>query len=118
MIGAAIGPGASSQWLAVDYFAPTWRVGVAGGRIRWDDDALYTFPGFYANKWCAHDVSLFGSLTAALHARGGRLEAMLTRGERLNVFFDHLTWCGPTAAQNDIIDVEGTTLRLRLSLSP
>jgi len=118
VIGAAIGPGASSQWLAVDYFAPTWRVGVAGGRIRWDDDALYTFPGFYANKWCAHDVSLFGSLTAALHARGGRLEAMLTRGERLNVFFDHLTWCGPTAAQNDIIDVEGTTLRLRLSLSP
>ena len=118
VIGAAIGPGASSQWLAVDYFAPTWRVGVAGGRIRWDDDALYTFPGFYPNKWCAHDVSLFATLTAALHARRGLLEAAVTRGERLNVFFDHLTWCGPTAAQNDIIDVVGTTLRLRLSLSP
>jgi len=118
VIGAAIGPGASSQWLAVDYFAPTWRIGVSGGRIRWDDDALYSFPGYYQNKWCAHDVSLFGSLSAALQARRGRLEAALTRFERLNVFFDHLTWCGPTAAQNDIIDVVGTTLRLRMSLSP
>ncbi len=118
VIGAAIGPGASSQWLAVDYFAPTWRVGVFGGRIRWDDDALYSFAGFYANKWCAHDVSLFGGVAAALERRFGRVQATLTRGERLNVFYYHLTWCGPTAARNDVLDVVNTTLEVRMSLSP
>src|SRR5438094_2608572 len=40
VIGAAIGPGASSQWLGLDYVAATWRIGLFGGRIRWNDDAL------------------------------------------------------------------------------
>jgi len=115
VIGAAIGPGASSQWLSVDYLAPTWRVGVFGGRIRWDDDALYSFAGFYENKWCAHDVSLFGGMTGAVRSRWGRLEASVTAGERLNVFFYHLTWCGPTAARQDILDARNTTLELRFS---
>ena len=118
VIGAAIGPGASSQWLGVDYFAPAWRLGVFGGRIRWDDDALYSFRGFYQNKWCAHDVSLFAGLTGALQGRFGHIQATLTRGERLNVFFYHLTWCGPTAAQNDVLDVVNTTLKVRMSLTP
>ncbi len=114
-IGAAIGPGASSQWLAADYFAPTWRVGVFGGRIRWDDDALYSFASSYDNKWCAHDVSLFGGVRGAVRSRWGRLEAWVTAGQRLNVFFYHLTWCGPTAARQDILDARNTTLQLRFS---
>jgi hypothetical protein len=115
VIGAAIGPGASSQWLAVDYFAPKWRVGVFGGRIRWDDDALYSFASYYANKWCSHDVSLFGGVTGAVLSRWGRIEASVTAGERLNVFYYHLSWCGPTAARQDILDVRNTTLALRFS---
>jgi len=87
VIGAAIGPGASSQWLGVDYFAPTWRIGLFGGRIRWDDDALYTFPGLYGIKWLYHDVSLFGGLAGAVESSWGRLEASVTAGERLNLFF-------------------------------
>ena len=119
VIGAAIGPGASSQWLAVDYFAPAWRFGAFAGRIRWDDDALYTFPGYYPNKWCAHDVSLFGGVTGALQGRFGRVQATVTRGERLNVFFYHLTWCNPPpVAQNDVLDVLNTTLEVRMTLSP
>jgi len=118
VIGAAIGPGASSQWFSADYFAPTWRVGLFGGRIRWDDDALYTFPGYYPNKWCAHDVSLFGGVAAALQGRFGRVQARLTRGQRLNMFFYHLTWCEPGVAQNDVLDVVNTTLEVRMTLSP
>jgi hypothetical protein len=119
VIGAAVGPGASSQWFAVDYFAPTWRFGAFAGRIRWDDDALYTFPGYYPNKWCAHDLSLFGGVTGALQGRFGRIQATLTRGERLNVFFYHLTWCEPPpVAQNDVLDVMNTTLEVRMTLSP
>jgi len=115
VIGAAIGPGASSQWVAADYFAPTWRVGLFGGRIRWNDDALYTFPGLYANKWCSHDVSLFGGVSGALRSRWGRFEAAITRGERLNVFFYHLTWCEPGVAQIDVLDARTTTLQLRFA---
>jgi hypothetical protein len=115
VLGAAIGPGASSQWMAVEYFAPTWRAGLFGGRVRWDDDALYTFPGVYDNKWCSHDVSLFGGARGAVQSRWGRLEAAVTAGQRLNVFFYHVTWCGPEAARLDVLDVRTTTLQLRFS---
>ena len=114
VIGAAIGPGASSQWFAVDYFAPTWRVGLFGGRIRWDDDALYLFPGVADNKSCSHDVSLFGGISAGADSRWGRFRLALTRGVRLNMFFDHLTLCGITYPQF-VLDVRNTTLELRLS---
>ena len=115
VIGAAIGPGASSQWLAVDYFAPKWRIGVFGGRIRWNDDALYSFTGNYANKWCSHDVSLFGGVMANLLSPWGSFETSVTVGERLNMFFFHLTWCGPTAARIDVLDARNTTLQLRFT---
>ncbi len=114
VIGAAIGPGASSQWLRVDYFVPRWRVGVFGGRIRWDDDALYTFPNDYDAKWCSHDVSLFAGVSAAGSGRWGSAKLSLTRGERLNVFFHHLTGCDP-APSLGVVDARNTTLELRLS---
>ncbi|PYP13444.1 MAG: hypothetical protein DMD54_16760 [Gemmatimonadetes bacterium] len=119
VIGAAIGQGGSSQWLGLDYFAPRWRVGVFGGRIRWDDDALYTFPtpltAIAANKWCSHDVSLFGGVTAALERNWGRLHVSLTRGERLNVFFHNLTQCDLEPNPLPIRDARNTTLELRFS---
>ena len=115
VIGAAIGPGASSQWLGIDYFAPTWRVGLFGGRIRWDDDALYALPRIAANNtWCSHDVSLFGGVNAAYGSRWGRFEALVTRGERLNVFYHHLTWCG-SGILLEILDARTTTLQLRFT---
>lgn len=119
VIGAAIGQGGSSQWIAADYFAPRWRVGVSVGRIRWDDDALYTFPTPYTaldqNKWCSHDVSLFGGLTAALDRAWGHLRLSLVRGERLNVFFHNLTQCDLSPNPIAIRDARTTTLELRFS---
>ena len=116
VIGAAIGPGASSQWLAVDYFAPAWHVGLFGGRIRWDDDALYLFPvtASAENKWCSHDVSLFGGISAGGDSRWGRIRVALSRGERLNMFFYHLTLCGTPDLQY-VLDVRNTTFEIRLS---
>ena len=45
-LGAAIGPGSSSQWLAWDYLSDSWRVGLYGGRIRWNEDvrSVYNWP--------------------------------------------------------------------------
>jgi hypothetical protein len=119
VIGAAIGPGASSQWVGVDYVAPTWRVGVFGGRIRWDDDALYTFPtpptALAPNKWCAHDVSLFAGVMGAVERTWGRLRIALTRGERLNVFFHNLTQCDLEPDPLPILDARNTTLEVRFT---
>ena len=116
VIGAAIGPGGSGHWLGLDYFTPTWRLGLQLGRIRWDDDALYRFPNVnYLNKWCAHDVSLFAGVTASHTGPWGRISASLTRGERINMFFYHLTWCGPTADRIEIVDARNTTLHIRIS---
>lgn len=97
VIGAAIGPGASSQWLGGDYLAPRWRAGMFLGRIRWDDDALYLFPST-TNKQRLHDVSLFGGLRAATRLRLGLLEASVTVGNRLNMSYEESTLSTTTFA--------------------
>jgi hypothetical protein len=117
VIGAAIGPGASSQWLGLDYFRPRWRLGLAAGRIRWNDDALYLFPitAIAGNKWCSHDVSLFWSASAAADSRWGRFRVAVTRGYRLNVFFANLTTCDLHPDPQYIRDARNTTLEIRFS---
>jgi hypothetical protein len=63
VIGAAIGPGASSQWLAVDLLRDGGaHLGLFGSRIRWDNAAFYQPT---PRPFFAHDVSLL------LGARGG-----------------------------------------------
>jgi hypothetical protein len=114
VIGAAIGPGSSSQWLGADYFARGWRVGAFAGRIRWDEDALYFFPPLIDNKWCAHDVSLFAGISGAVSGHWGHVQAALTRGERLDMFYYRLFGCDPTP--NLVTrDKRNTTLELRFS---
>ena len=116
VLGAAIGPGASSQWFAVDYVLPTWRAGMFLGRIRWDNDALYLFASPY-EKRCAHDVSVFAGVRGATQGRWGRFDATLTLGKRLNVFYHHLTACDGSAPADPsaILDLSNTTLTLRFT---
>ena len=88
-----------------------------GGRIRWDDDALYSFPNtaIAPNKWCSHDVSLFAGVSAGGDSRWGRVRMTLTRGERLDMFFHYLAWCGTGPDQLGIVDARNTTLEIRFS---
>ena len=81
-IGAAIGPGAASQWLAGDYQAHLWRAGLFVGRIRWDNDALYLFPSS-TDKRLSHDVTIFGGV----RGQWRRVAGTLTLGRRLNPFY-------------------------------
>ena len=107
VIGAAVGPGASSQFFAGDYVAPRWRTGLFLGRIRWDNDALYLFPSTTAKR-CSHDVSLFGGVRGATRSRWGQLAATLTLGRRFNMFYQPGATCdGPS--------VGNTTLELRFT---
>lgn len=120
VIGAAIGPGASSQWLAVDYFAPRWQAGVFASRIRWDGEALYTFPGTNfagnPNKWCSHDTSVLLGARGALRAFFGLVELSYGVDQRLNVFFHNLSVCGRDVDPRDVRDALNHTVEIRITL--
>jgi hypothetical protein len=87
-IGASIGPGASSQWLAADWLAAGGGLaGVFVERVRWDDDAFYTRP----NSWQfgAHDVSVLAGGRARLRTRAGDLGLEAFRERRLNFLYQN-----------------------------
>lgn len=117
VLGAAIGPGSSSHWLALDYFGPRWEVGVLGERIRWNNDALFDIPIVtqFALLWCKHDVTIRGAIRGAYLFPFGRVSASLSRGKRMNVFFNHFTVCGRDEAPTAIADVGNTTFELKYS---
>jgi hypothetical protein len=61
LLGAAIGPGSSSQWAAVDVVRTRGEVGLFAGRIRWNNDVLYRQDN--ANFF-RHDVSTYAGVRA------------------------------------------------------
>jgi hypothetical protein len=101
VLGAAIGPGASSQWLAFDYVAPEWSAGVSLERIRWNNDAHNMRPWFPYQGNCEHDVSLLPGFRASARGPLGTVSAKLTAGTRMNVFFDNGGWCASTPHPRD-----------------
>jgi hypothetical protein len=112
VIGASIGPGGSSQWIAADYLSPRWRAGIFGGRIRWDNDAFYTTPRATERAWAflAHDVSVFGGFRGSLALSSLRIDAELITGTRYNFLFQNRATSFETA--DDAVDVRNHTLRL------
>lgn len=86
VVGAAIGPGASSQWIALDRLAPRWQLGAFVGRIRWDNDAMYrqSAPTFWR-----HDVSLISGLRGAWRTPLTDFSAEFTVARRYNYLFQN-----------------------------
>lgn len=88
-IGAMIGPGSSSQWVAVDRLGRRLSLGGFVGRIRWNNEAFYrSFTGL--SIW-AHDISLYAGLRASRPLGGSMLSAELTAEQRLNYLFQSAT---------------------------
>ena len=117
VLGAAIGPGASSHWLALDYFGQGWEVGLFGERIRWNNDALYDVPLVVpSDYWCKHDVTVRAGIRGGASVPFGRLSASLSTGKRMNVFFGHFTVCARGEDPTLITDIDNTTLELKYSL--
>jgi hypothetical protein len=83
MLGPAIGPGGSSQWIAGDARFDTWRAGMSLGRVRRDPNYRYINP--IPSK--RDDVSLYASFRAGM--RVGPFDALLefTEGVRLNYLY-------------------------------
>lgn len=113
-IGAAIGPGSSSQWLATDYVATGWSLGVFGERIRWNEDAhaLTPYPSF--KGWCESDVSLIAGLRGQWLGRFGAISSSISTSRRYNVFFQMFAACPYQPAQDPgkVVDLRNSTLTL------
>jgi hypothetical protein len=101
-LGAAIGPGSSSQWLAWDYLPPSWRGGIYLGRIRWNEDmrSVYHWPSYL--EYCNHDVSYFVGGRAGAHTRLGFVSADFTIAKRINAFFQLQSSCSEPISVRDI----------------
>lgn len=112
VIGASIGPGASSQFLAADYLAPSWRAGVYVGRIRTNEDVhgTYGFPTYVS--YCNHDVSVFPGFRGAWFSRFGIVSADLLLQNRMNVLFQNRGGC-PNIG--DRLDLRNASFTLRVS---
>jgi hypothetical protein len=107
VVGAAIGPGASSQWLALDYLAPRWQAGIFGARIRWANDAYYRSPN--GTSPVGHDVSVLGGVRASARLRFGEVTAELVRERRLNYLFQNVA---AGFGKEGAVDVGNTLFRL------
>jgi hypothetical protein len=108
-LGAAIGPGASDQWLSADVFSPRWRLGVHLGRIRWDNGVLFEpiVPQFKFQ-----DVTLSGGLRASVSWSGVTADVDFTHAARFNYLFQAYT-LGPL--QLGGIDLLNNSLSLTIS---
>ncbi|HEX8944122.1 MAG TPA: capsule assembly Wzi family protein [Gemmatimonadaceae bacterium] len=112
LIGAAIGPGGSSEFLALDYMPPSWDVGVFAQRIRWDEDTYYIQPTGFATF--GHDVTALAGVRGTLRAIGGELHAEYSVAARLNFMFQNINGGYGAGRANDFRNV---TLRLWFSPS-
>ncbi|HET6762301.1 MAG TPA: hypothetical protein VFH27_01485 [Longimicrobiaceae bacterium] len=123
VLGAAVGPGGSGQWLAADWLLGGGRAGLFLGRTRWANDAYYANPAgphiIYLgqlvprSRYRGHDVSVMGGLRGALPLGPMRLEAEWTLAKRYNFLFQNYSVGFTTRDQ--AVDVVNHTLRLQLS---
>jgi hypothetical protein len=109
-VGAAIGPGASSQWGRVRYGRGAWGAGLHAGRIRWDNVAYYQVRPHF--RGLEHDVSLFGGADVKGQTGAGWVSAGLQYERRMNLHFRSLQ---TAAAEREPLDARNLTLRLRFA---
>jgi len=112
LIGAAIGPGGSSQFLALDYMPRWWDVGMFAQRIRWDEDVYYTQPTGFA--YFSHDVTALAGVRGTVRVFGSELHAEYSVAARVNFLFQNLRGGFGPERSNDFRNV---SLRLWFSQS-
>jgi hypothetical protein len=108
VIGAAIGPGSSSQWFAVDRLTDSFDVGAFVGRIRWDTDAYYLQPT--SVYYFSYDASIFAGTRANVRRGAREMAAELWAQYRFNHLFQNANegW-----SESSAFDRSNFTLRVR-----
>ena len=113
IIGSGIGPGASSQWLALDRLASTWSAGVFAGRIRWDSAAWLTSA---VKRWGREDVSMFWGARGGVEVSGWGLFMDISHGVRINYLFQTFV-PDPVSGRAEGVDVANTSISITLAKS-
>jgi hypothetical protein len=109
VLGAAIGPGSSTQFIGMDWLAKAWQAGAFVGRTRTENDALYRLLGPTPVQ---HDVTIFSGVRGGVRLPWTDLSGDLTVGRRLNYLFQNDGFFGiPINAA----DIQNVTLTLTLS---
>jgi hypothetical protein len=110
LIGAAIGPGASSQFIGADSLTRAWWAGAFVGRTRTEDEVMYLQPNGGPAR---HDVTIYSGLRGGVSTRRIDWSAELTVGRRLNYLFQNDGY-NPGEVVN-AIDVQNVTLVLTMA---
>lgn len=111
MIGAATGPGSSSQWLAGDFVAPSWQAGLFVGRTRWENDAMFQLTEPRVTR---HDVTILSGARGAVRTKWSDALAELTVARRFNYLFQNDNY-GLGEVPLRAIDVQNVTFSLRIT---
>jgi len=113
MLGAGIGPGGNSQWVAVDRVTPRFSIGGYAERVRWNNEAL---TRLYLPTIFRHDVTARagarGNLRASLVGHLYDIAVDASWGTRFNYLFQNTTWI------RDFRTVDVRVPQLRLTVSP
>ena len=109
VLGAAIGPGSSTQFIGADWMAPRWQAGLFVGRTRTENDALYRQPFALPTQ---HDVTIFSGVRGGVLLPRTDLSWELTVGRRLNYLFESFYYLGSPV---DATDVQNVTVSFTVS---
>ena len=111
MLGAAIGPGSSSQFASLDFIRNRWTAGLFGGRIRYDNGMLFesTIP-----EVKREDIMMFMGIRGHLVWRGLRVGAEFQNMVRLNYLYQAYLADERTGTSSGI-DFRNRTLSIVLS---
>ena len=110
-LGAAIGPGSSSQKISADLFGATWRLGTFATRIRWDDATLWTSLVPQVKN---EDVSVLAGVRASLTMRRTRLAVQYADAVRLDYLYQDKI-ADPALGSHSGVDIPNRTLSFTLS---
>lgn len=113
VIGAGMGQGSSGEWLATDWIARNYSVGIFLTRTRFNNDAYFLLPFDYGRGNCQHDVTAGSGLRGAARTRFGRVTARYSGVKRYNAFFQNASACESFAK---VIDVRNRSLEVGFSL--
>lgn len=109
VLGAAAGPGSSSQFVAADWVALRWQLGIFAGRTRHENDALYRQPFATLTR---HDVTIQSGARGAWRTRAADLFASLGVARRINYMFQN---DAPNPDQVAAVDIQNITLTFSLT---
>jgi hypothetical protein len=109
VLGAAIGPGASEQFLALDWLDHRWQAGAFIGRTRNENDALYREGG---PRLTQHDVTVYSGVRAGGRTARTDVLGTLTIGRRYNYLLQSLFYLADPV---NAVDIQNTSLTITLT---